>query len=328
MKQSTEIAQLLLNFATAGFFAADPMVLSQIELKLSSQDFHGLAVRAPAEVNVTERDTLPVVLASQFTASRDWETPLADNLAILLFDHVTAEVSTAKPFEDSTENRPDPGRPSTKSPKPSGDAATGIATSVRKVDLRKLFSLGWHSRRLTVLALSYDVVSNETDVALVGGKTSAARPRGVTPSPGSSGCGLPSYDPAAIGIKSGGKSVTFAVDVKSIPRSCLVKGSITTVATHRHLQSGVAEKKPVAAVIPVTCIVVGRDWRTPWTFEWGIPVYSEKSFTVGDSLSAVFSVPLPAERLALLIKGDYVAYMIVEGRVFGPQRFSMPDSQR
>jgi hypothetical protein len=265
-----------------------------------------------------------VVLASQFTALRDWETPLSDNLSILVFDHVTAAVGVAKPFEDSLENRPDPGRPPSIRPKPSGDAATGVATSARRVDLRKLLSLEWSPRRLTVVAVSYDIVSNEYNVVLVSGKSDAPIRSVVTPAPGASSGGLPPYDPTVVSPNPSRSSVRFSVDVRPVPLSCVVKGNLSTVALARHLHSGVAEAKRFAAVVPVTCIVVGRDWRTPWTFEWRIPVYSDGDIASGVPISAFFSVPLPEEHLALLSSGEYIAYIMLEGHVFGPQRFTIP----
>jgi hypothetical protein len=324
MKQSAEIAQLLLNLTTVALFGGDSAALDQIERELSSQDFQGLAVRGVAEVSVTERDSLPVVLASQFTALRDWETPLSDNLSILVFDHVTAAVSVAKPFEDSLENRPDPGRPPSIRPKPSGDAATGVATSCRRVDLRKLLSLEWSPRRLTVVAVSYDIVSNEYNVVLAGGKSDAPIRSQVTPAPGARSGGISPCDPAVVSPNPSRSSVKFSVEVRPVPLSCVVKGELSTVAIACHLHPGVAEAKRCAVVVSVTCIVVGRDWRNPWTFEWQIPVDSDSDGAPGAPLSAFFSVPLPEDRLALLSSGEYIAYIMLEGHVFGPQRFTIP----
>lgn len=330
METSAEIAHALLELPDAGFFAVNSTALTQIEWKLASRNFPGLAVSAPREIQIKQREALPLLLATQFNAVRDWEIPIADNLALVLFDHETATVTVAKPFEERTENRPDPGPPPAKSPKPTGDAATGIATSVRPVDIRKLFSLEWRPRRLSLMALSFDVVSNEADVSLIGeGAPSRPATRGIAPPPNADGAGFPSYDPVTVKVRPVGQGVTFTVAFQSL-RTCMVQGALATTAQERHLPQNSASigAHRVAAIVPVTFVVTRKDWRVPWTIEWGIPVFGASDVAVGAPISAVFAIPLPEEKLQLMPAGDYAAYVMMEGRVHGPQRFTKPAPTR
>ena len=336
MNPSAEIAQSLLNISVAAFFSADPTALSTIEWKLSSREFRGLAINALSEINVTQRDSLPLLLASQFTALRDWEKPLADNLALVMFDHGTAEVTVAKPFEDSDGKHLAPEQAEDKPKKPIGDAATGVATAVSCVDIRKLFSLDWRVRRVSLVAVSFDVMSNETDVSLMGGaELPLTACRQITPVTRADGTGLPSFDPAAVGVKPVPDGVAFNVGVEQTPANIVVRGSLATIAQTRHLASAnvaphsvSAKSLKVVAVVPVTLLFAGKNWRVPWSFDWGIPVYAEAASPVGSRLSAAFAIPLPKEKMSLLASGEYVAYIMLEGRLFGPQKFTIPPCGR
>ena len=331
MDSSIDIAQSLLKLGAAAIFSSNSMALDPVEFQLASRDFRGLAVSTVGEVDLHERDTLPLVLASQFSAVRDWETPLADNLAVLMFDHSTGSLAAAKPFDDRSANRPDSGRPIVKRPRPTGDAATGVSTSVRRVDMRKLFGLAWRNGRLSFIALSFDTVSNVADVSLVGGAAAALpTPRKVMPEPRVDGPGLPSYDPSAGVSPPHVPGIAFSVTVNTGASGAVVRGALSTPALERHLLKTLASvgDRPVAAVIPVSFIVAGRGWKVPWVFEWGVPLLGRQAPVVGSPAAASFAIPIPDDKFRLLAPGEYAAYMVMEGRVFGPQRFTVPVAVR
>lgn len=331
MESSTQISEGVLNLPDEGFFAPNPATLGPIEWKLSARDFRGLAIRSPREIHIQQRDSLPLLLASRIGALRDWETPLADNLSLILFDHETATVSVARPFEDKDANRRDPDRPTAPPPRPTGDAATGVATSVRREDIRKLFSLDWRTRRFSLTAISFDIASNSADVSLTGGAEQIQpMARGITPPPPAVGTGLPSYDPAAVKVTPAANSVTFSVTVQPSVHSCLVRGALATAALGRHVPRTPVSvgTKRVSAVVPVTFILTGRNWPVPWTFEWGIPAFGGSDITPGTSISAAFAIPIPEEKLRIMAPGDYAAYIMMEGRLSGPQHFTMPGEPR
>ena len=79
----------------------------------------------------------------------------------------------------------------------------------------------------------------------------------------------------------------------------------------------------VATVVPVSFILTKKNWKVPWIFEWGIPVLGDREIAVGDALSAAFAIPLPQEKLRLMSPGEYAAYMVMEGRLYGPEEFSV-----
>jgi hypothetical protein len=327
MESSTEIAQSLLNLSIAAIFASNPSTLSPIERDLSSRDFRGLAVGTVAEINVGQHNALPLLVASQIGAVRDWETPLSDNLALVSFSHQSGEVRVAKPFDERSSNRPEAGRPATRRPKPTGDAATGVATSVRSVDARKLLGLEWQTGKVSLFAVSFDMASNVTSVALTGGGDPApATVRTISLPPRADGTGLPSYDPAVVGVKPPADGVEFSVLTHAPSGRIVVRGSLSVEALGRHVLGSPAPLagKSVAAVVPVALLVVGRNWRLPWAFELGIPVYGNAAIAPGTRMSAALAIPVPHDGKRILPAGDYAAYVVMEGQLFGPQRFTMP----
>ncbi len=84
------------------------------------------------------------------------------------------------------------------------------------------------------------------------------------------------------------------------------------------------EKKKVAAVVPVTLAIVGKNRPIPLRFDWAIPVYSETMLKSGESVLAWFAVDALAGTPVVLPRGDYVAYLLMEGHVFGPVPFHAP----
>jgi len=326
MESSAEIAQTLLKLSAAAIFANNSTALDRIEWDLSSRDFRGLAVNTVSEIDVRQHDSLPLVIASQFDAIRDWETPLSENLALVVFEHDTAEVKVATPFAEDATNRPDFGPPTTRPAKPTGDAATGVATSVRTVDVRKLFGLDWHNHQLSLFAVSFDVVSNEAKVAIIGGRPPATPllPR-VNPPLGLTA--PPSYDPATLGIEPPDDGVNFDVSVADKP-DVIVRGALLTHALPRHLLPEPIAMGPrrVAAVVPVTFLLVGRNWNVPWVFEWAVPVWGDHSIAPGAPLSAAFAIPLPQDKVQILAAGTYSAYVVLEGRMFGPVELTIVDA--
>ena len=322
MDTSTDIADTFLKRPPAEYFQISAAQLSSVEWDLASRPFTGLALGCPANINTGERETLPLLVATQFGAKRDWRTPISENLFVLLFDQTTSTVSAATPFAENNADRPDPGEPE-RGPEPVGDAAGGVATSVRLVDARELFRIDWkRPRSLSLFALSFDFISNPATVTLSGDTpVPAAVAKPVNPTAGEAEGSLPSYDPAFVKMKPGGNALAFTLAIES--GVCLARGVIKIPVRAHHLPAGpttVAGRR-VAAVIPVSLVLTGRAWQRPWIFDWAVPAFGDDA-AVGTPVLAVFAIPLPDEKFLLLAGGDYVGWMILDGTAYGPARFT------
>ena len=321
MDTSADIADTFLKRPTAEFYQVSAAQLSSVEWDLASRPFTGLALGCPGNVKTGERETLPLLVASQFGAKRDWRTPISENLFLLLFDHTASTVSAASPFAENNADRPDLEKPE-RGPEPTGDASSGVGTSVRQVDAKELFRIDWKPRTLSFFALSFDFISNPATVTLSGEMpVPAAVAKPMTPPAAEVEGSLPSYDPVFVKMKPGGDALAFTLVIE--PGACVARGVIRIPARAHHLPAGPTSVAghQVAAVIPVSLVLTGRDWKQPWIFDWAIPAFGGDA-VIGTPVLAAFAIPLPTEKFKLLDGGDYVGWMILDGMAYGPARLT------
>ena len=111
-----------------------------------------------------------------------------------------------------------------------------------------------------------------------------------------------------------------------------VYGAFSLIARDFHLaEPGIVHlfqdgtQQHVAAIIPVTLIMLTLDARSPAQFNWNIPVHGAK-LSMSDQINGNFAVEvLASENLAEVEPGDYVCYIAMNGSVYGPQTLKVPD---
>lgn len=307
-----------------------------VEDALSETDFYGVAINAPTSIALKQHATLPILMAHRRTGLRDWEIGfVADNCLLVATDLNRRTVSFGGVIRDPPNKIPIPRSELPLDPKPTGTNATSISSGVDRIDAREILSLPWEPGRYSFTVVVFDWRSNTVDVELTDGKTAPAAnapPLKLNPAAGTNH-GLPTFLANATMLPQAEKnlpSAAFQVALASAPGPRLkVTGKFSIVADAFHLPAAPykvkeadGKEKTVAAAVPVTLLVFGKDDSRLVRGNWILPVYSDQPIKTGDRMEGYFSIDALAEEKSPLVPGDYVAYLVIEGRMVGPVAFS------
>lgn len=301
----------------------------------SETAFRGVAINAPTSIALKQHATLPILMAIQQTGLRGWEVGIADNCLLVATDLNRRTVSFGGVIRDPPNKIPIPRSELPLDPKPTGTNATSISSGVDRIDAREILSLPWEPGRYSFTVVVFDWRSNTVDVELTDGKTVPAAttpPLKLNPAAGTNH-GLPTFLANATTLPPAEKnlpSAAFQVALASAPGPRLkVTGKFSIVADAFHLPVASykvkevdGKEKTVAATVPVTLLVFGKDDSRLVRGNWVLPVYADQPIKAGERVEGYFSIDALAEDKFPLAAGDYVAYLVIEGRMVGPVAFS------
>jgi hypothetical protein len=298
-------------------------------------DFAGLALNAPARIATNRRDKLPLIMAARYSGERDWEVGQKENCFLVATNLLNGRVTVVNALMSEKELLSRGGRVKPpKGPKPSGLASD--AAQITEIDARAQLDLLWNTAEWAFGVVWYDWMSNSVEVALQGNQPiPPSPPLSVDPSPSASGtASLPSYE--AIAGKTptapdSGAAFSLEFRAEQAGQRLYVYGAFNVRlrplyltqqrnVTHR-LRDGRQAK--VAAIVPVTMILLLLDRDTPWQFDWLVPVYADR-LNVGTIAHGCFAMDaLASGTTRILSPGTYVAFVVVDGRIYGPKTFQV-----
>ena len=328
MAGTEKIMANILNLNEKEFFSADRSVLAQRESRLLDMDFFGVAVNAPPRIFTARHDKLPLIMATRSSGERGWDVRLADNCILVGTNLQDGTVHFANALVSEKELRSRGGREKVaKGPKPPGLALA--AAQLTELDAKGRLHIKWNTGKWALGVIYYDWPSNTVVVELQGDEDVTPSPAmPVSPVPNPRGVAfLPCYLPTGKTPKPPGSGLTFTSEfkVKDEEQQLNIFGSFAVPVRDFHLpaqklvhQFPDGRQENVAAVVPVTLAVLGLDWEEPIQFDWGVPVYG-KPLTVGMLARGSFSIDaLAAGTRTELSCGKYVCYIVMDGRIFGP----------
>ncbi|HFQ81469.1 MAG TPA: hypothetical protein ENK33_08880 [Desulfobacterales bacterium] len=331
MVSTNDIAANILDFDEDEFFSAEPPVLEPREEQLLDQDYFGVAVNVPREIETGSRDKLPLIMAAKFSGTRDWDMPLRDNCVLVGTNLQDGTVRFAKAFVSKKElqSRGRPEREPNRGPKPPGLALA--AAQLSALDARERLHIEWETGLWSLGVIYYDWPSNTVVVELLGDENITSFPAvPVSPEPDPRGAAfLPCFLPTAKTPQppESGLAFTGEFKVENEKQHLNIFGSFVVKVQDFHLPAQKSayqfhdEKQPnIAAVVPVTLAVLGLDWDEPLQFDWAVPVYGGP-LTVGMPANGCFAIDAFAtgHNAPVLRPGKYVCYLIMDGRIFGPK---------
>ncbi len=336
------ILSKILNLSESEYFSADPSALSPRESQLLGMNFVGVAVNAPSQIDTERHDRLPLVMAVRCGGERDWDLTLRDNCILLASNLQDGTVALAPAFATDKTPSVEPG--TKKGPRPAGLAE--VAAQLTELDVRRLIDLDWNSGTWALGVIYYDWPSNIALVELKGRKPlRPAQSRPVYPAPdpatgtretaSRNGCAaLPCYfpTPRTPAARASGTSFLLEYRAEHGRKSLNVFGTFEIRTRPFHLpgrriihrfQNG--RKETVGAAVPVTLAVLSANATVPLQFDWVVPIYGRQP-KVGTAARGFLAVDALAtgNRTGELDPGRYVAYLIVDGRISGPQAFEVP----
>ena len=335
MASTSDILSSVLDFSEDQFFAADRSVLGPREARLLDQDFTGIVVNAPRKIATSRRATLPLVLASRSSGERDWEVPVRENCILVGVNLDDGTVRMADPLATEKERTNRGGRETP----PRGEKPTGLASEgaqLTALEARKPLRIEWNTAKWALAMLNFDWRSNVVIVDLDGDRMPAVSPvRSASPPPNPA-CGgptkaLPCYLPVPGTPPAPPSGAAFTLELGDEQKRLEVRGAFAVTLRDRHVAPrGVVHeldggrREDVAAVVPMTLAVLGLDWHEPLRFDWAVPVYGPVA-RAGSTARGNFAIDAFAGSTPTpLAPGKYVAYLIVDDNIAGPQTLTVP----
>jgi hypothetical protein len=340
MDTQAQICSPILNLSQDQFFQENEHLLNDLQLKILESSFKGIAINAPKEIDTAAALQLPVFMANKMPAVRAWEIRLKKNCIIVAMDQTTNHVYFNRVFP---EPRPKPlSQPRVR---PENSALTGISTDVYRFNAQERLELPWETGQFSLAVISYDWVSNQTQVMLKGkkkqktGSVRTVKPP-INPNAGATEKRLfglmerdkrifPSYLPGSKTPKLSRPGLSFKIDPKPKGGAKLtVDGVFITTAKAYHMpedttihQIATGQEITAGAIVPLRFALVGLDQPLPRHFDWAIPVYNKQTIPLGGSLQGYFTIDILAHEETGLIPGKYAAYIIMESEIYGPETF-------
>ena len=339
-----EVVDKILNLTEDEFFSADQSVLAPRESQLLDMDFFGVVINAPKQISTERHDKLPLIMAIRLSGDRGWDVSLADNCILVGTNLQDGSVHFANGLisEKELQNRGYREKVP-KGPKPSGLALA--AAQLTELDARGRLNMNWNTGTWALGVLYYDWLSNIVLVELKNNKPAQCPPiSSIHPLPnpdiGTTEKWLfgllkrkklvfPSYLPNSKTPKLTKPGLSFVIDTKFKDGIQLtVHGAFSTITKAHYIPETItthifadSKKHKVGAVVPLTLAIVGLDWDVPIRFDCAIPVYSNQKIQPGAPLQGYFALDVLAKAGNKLPAGDYVAYVLMEGNIYGPVKF-------
>jgi hypothetical protein len=326
----------ILHFTEEEFFNADRSVLGARESDLLDMDFSGVAVFAPRRISTAHRKTLPLIMATGLSGERDWDVPLAKNCILVGSNLQDGTVRFANALVSEKEMRSRGVKEKAlRGPKPDGLPLT--TAQLTALDARRRLHIPWNVGTWALGVIYHDWPSNTVVVELEGDqqvKPPAARAVDPQPSPLGVG-GLPCYlaTPWTPPPPQSGVAFTTQFGVEQGRQQLKVFGAFRVPVRGFHVvgekvvhefQDGRQEN--VTAVIPVTLALLGLDWMEPLQFDWAVPIYGQQPVKPGAAVRGCFALnALAGADVIPLSAGKFICYIIMDGRIFGPQAFEIQE---
>ncbi|MCG8613632.1 MAG: hypothetical protein MI864_24235 [Pseudomonadales bacterium] len=337
MATVNDVLTQVLDLSDREFFNLTDDVLTARELSLLDLDFIGIAVNAPAVVDILAQEKAPLVLATRFDGERDWRYPLRDNCILAATDLSTGEVYFVSALKSEKELESRGGRyPESPEPRPDPDSLAGIGVQLAEIDMNARLPFS-DNRAWAVNILYFDWPSNTVNLSVsappVETETDTARQAGAHPLPADAP-GLPSYLAQSQTPNLGPQDrLVFSMDNPSNnPGSLVFRGAfrVKMKAFYRpdspvKLRDQGAEHQQIAGV-PLTLVILKQGEITPLQLDMQIPIYQSNNpsgAVDGQAITGFFAIDARQQATFALGSGHYAAYFYLDGRAFGPVVFSV-----
>lgn len=332
MADSEKIKATILNLGKNEFFNTDSTLLNHRKSNLLNSDYSGIAVNTPEQISTSHRDTLPLFMAIRYSGERGWNIPVKKNCVVIGTNLLNGKVIFSKAFIEKKKVRikRDRGK--------SGPIPLGLARKAALLTVlnpRELLELEWHTSIWRLGVLYYDWPSNTVDVELLGDQKVIFAPK-ATIFPKSDPDGNDAFPLYLPSDKTPGlpKNIDTAFNCefsrKDQQQHLIIHGSFKLKARHFHIPDKkivhtLSDKKQrmVQAVVPVTLAVLKLNWNRPRRIDWAIPVYGDPILP-GMISHGIFAIDALSNGRPLE-SGKYICYLVIDGRIFGPKEFEVPD---
>lgn len=203
------------------------------------------------------------------------------------------------------------------------------------LNAREEFPVDWKNGSWAFNLIYYDWKSNTKIIELIGDdiENMEFTPL-IDPDPNpDSKKELPSYVKLSRTPEVPSFGVSFQVELekKNGDEKLLLFASYSTIPHTNHITESdfieftYGQKEQVAAVIPLTVLLVNKNIELPMQINLSVPVYAAPP-AVNEKITGYCSLELiSASDLKGLNKGEYSCYILMYGISYGPQKFTLFD---
>ncbi|MBX3635764.1 MAG: hypothetical protein KF683_10320 [Rubrivivax sp.] len=329
-----EIATSLLDFTDAEFMAAPHVDVHEREVRLLDTDFIGVAINAQTRIAVDAQPVLPIAIAARYGGERDWDLPLPHNALLVATDLLTGQVAVVPALVPAKvlASRGGVARGRGDAPRPPPEELEGAGAQLSWTEVRERIAMPWRPGRWSFGLVYFDWLSNLVTVELLGADPApiaAVAPPAVRPLPSPLANGLPTFRRQSRTPSAPARGVDFELEqfAQAPVRRLLMHGAFTTVARTHSLVNAMTladggTESPVAAIVPLTVLLVGANADHPWRLDLGVPIYGPHA-QANDMVSGCFALDLlsgaPAPE-----PGTYACYVVMDGAIHGPKALQWP----
>lgn len=335
MLPSQQIVTSILNFSDEQFHDNIQELILERESLLLDENYFGIALNAPAQVDINSHKELPLIMAARFDGKRDWDYNLADKCILVGINLQDSSVHYEHLFISQKEKESRHGSAIIQNdPRPPESDLDGEAAQLIKLNIRNILNISWETGAWFFSAINYDWVSNSVPVTLKGNtKFLYKQPEFVIPKPNFDNSSLlPSYFPleGTSDLKEPGIKFKIKPLISNEKVSITVSGAfIIPMRSQYKSKEKISHKfqdkgeKEVIAIVPLSCLIIPDNGDDPIQFDWVIPIY-EKQVNSEKLIKGYFSINIIEEREQKKIAGNYACYIVVSDSILGPQILQVP----
>ena len=314
-----------IHFTDTELYSIEANDLKQTKREILLAPVSGIAINTLKHINITEQQSLPLLLVSKVNGFKSWSTPLPDNTYISAFEHATGNITIKHILiSEKSQHNYQPVNPK-EIEKPQEEDAENDGVSIDILDLRNKFNIPWTEGKWTFRALYFDKVSKATTVTL---STQAVTNVQV---PTNEKTLIETIVPENIeAITIPLKQVIKTNSTNSVHKPELKMSSFYQIANghNNQLRDSLIIEGNLTLIKQATLanlILLKRNDARPINIKLHLLPSEEEDFSIGSTHSSFSFDLLTLRKNTTFAKGDYVAFLFIGTKLIGPAHFNVPE---
>lgn len=306
------------------FTLANETIYSFEDKLMAGERFDTLLLKAPTRIDISKHSSFPVLAITQTDGERKWYVQESRNLLAIAYNESTGRI-IAKTAHKDKKRRIFPPKDQKVGPLPESVSASAYTTGCRPFDIKFSLDIPWQPSEYRITLICFDWVSNTVDVVLHDGDTKPVTNL-TLPQPSDK-----IVDAILSPAKDASKgNVTFSVPEKcdANPENFTLQGKFSIPVTAHNI---VEFKKKKSVVIPAWVMLAeknidqGSAVLAKWFITADLPEKNPGRTVAEGIFKLSLSELLPSLADEPLAPNDYCCYVVINGHVFGPEKFSIAE---
>jgi hypothetical protein len=284
MVNSEDIAKRYLTIDEERFFVFGEQDENAIveRFRFKNENFLGLAVAAPALVDLQARSRVPVVIFFQADETRAWDMSSDDNLAVIAISHGTG-VAYAGRVKYSEKREAMRKKPARQRVPPPPDLAKAMHYGVYSVDLLQSTFMPSAKDSYTIRALEFDWLSNAVEVQVTG------KPALAPTEMNGPGLDVSRFRKESLVAPADGLALSVSAISRPGAARVAVSGAGRIVLPKSATVLREATPDGARALVRSALLIAQKDDTPPAIVEMTLPVFGSTALKPGDNVEIYFT---------------------------------------